>query len=107
MELYIKQMPQGGRDLYWQETILTGHIRMQCNYKKELMNPYSALHFEVHIYPHVKKTEGYLVTHNLNSKEIDNIIKIANNLELGSIDNKFRIKDEKMNVNEPRSNKNS
>jgi hypothetical protein len=28
-------------------------------------------------------------------------------LELGSIDNKFRIKNEKMNLNEPISNKNS
>jgi hypothetical protein len=34
-------------------------------------------------------------------------MKIANNLELGSIDNKFRVKDEKMNGNEPGLNKNT
>jgi GH43 family beta-xylosidase len=43
----------------------------------------------------------------LNSKTIDNTIKIANNLQLISIDNKFRIKDENMNVNKPELNKNT
>jgi GH43 family beta-xylosidase len=41
----------------------------------------------------------------LNCKTIDNTIKIANNLQLISIENKFRIKDEKMNVNKPELNK--